>query len=169
MPDLNAILVANRDAVNEMLAAADTSGASFTTPRAPGKWSPSQVVEHVARALEESAKLVDGVPTKFPKLPAIMRPLLRIGFFNRVLKNKWFPKAKTNPALNPASGPPTPAAARVRLQEAASKFDRSCRAREGQKVASTVFGTVTVEDYARFQELHVRHHRKQIPAPTATT
>lgn len=165
MADLDVVLAANRDAVNDLLAAADRSGGAWTTPRAPGKWSPSQVVEHVARALEESANVVSGAPSKFPTLPTFLRPLVRGLFFNRVLKKNAFPKAKTNKALDPASGPATPAAARARLQEAAGRFDQSCRARaaSGQHVASTIFGAVSVEDYARFQELHTRHHRKQMP------
>ena len=35
-------------------------------PRAPGKWSPSQIIEHVARSLEESANMAAGRPSKFP-------------------------------------------------------------------------------------------------------
>jgi len=47
-----------------------------------------------------------------------------------------------------------------------ARFDRECRAcaSGGQPVASATFGTVSVEDYARFIELHTRHHAKQMPA-----
>lgn len=122
-------------------------------------------MEHVALALEESANVVSGAPSKFPTLPMFLRPLVRGLFFNRVLKKNAFPKAKTNKAFDPASGPPTPDAARVRLETALAAFDQACRARavSGKKVASTIFGTVSVEDYARFQALHTRHHCKQMP------
>ena len=49
MADVNDVLAANRAAVLDLVAAAERSAATWTTPRAPGKWSPSQVVEHVAR------------------------------------------------------------------------------------------------------------------------
>lgn len=165
MADVNAVLAANRAAVNDLIAAAERSGAAWTTPRAPGKWSPSQVVEHVARALEESANVVSGAPSKFPTFPSFLRPLVRGLFFNRVLKKSAFPKAKTNQAFDPASGPATPAEAHGRLETALARFDQECRARvgAGQNVVSTIFGTVSVEDYARFQELHTRHHRTQMP------
>ena len=164
MADLNSVLAANRAAVNDLIAAAERSAASWTTPRAPGKWSPSQVVEHVARALEESANVVAGTPSKFPTLPRILRPVVRGLFFNRVLKKGAFPKAKTNRALDPASGPATPVEARGRLEGALARFDEASRAMAaaGQLVASTIFGTVSVQDYARFQELHTRHHGRQM-------
>src|SRR6266566_339156 len=60
MANVNDALAANRDAVLDLVAAAERSAATWTTPRAPGKWSPSQVVEHVARSLEGSAKLFSG-------------------------------------------------------------------------------------------------------------
>lgn len=165
MADVNAVLTGNRAAVDDLIAAAERSGGAWTTPRAPGKWSASQVVEHVALILEESANVVSGAPSKFPTLPAFLRPLVRGLFFNRVLRKNAFPRVKTSKAFDPASGPATPAAARVRLEAALAKFDQACRARaaRGQNVVSTIVGTVSVENYGRFQELHTRHHRQQMP------
>jgi hypothetical protein len=165
MADVNATLAANRDAIDHLIAAAEKCGAAFAVPRAPGKWSPSQLVEHVARTLDESANLVSGAATKFPTLPFFLRPVLRGFLFNRVLKKGTFPKAKTNKALNPANGPATAADARIRLETALARFDRECRtcADAGGAVASATFGTLRVEDYARFIELHTRHHCKQMP------
>ena len=74
MADINAALDANRSALNELIAAAEKSGNAWLVPRAAGKWSPSQVVEHVARALDESANLVSGAPSRFPTLPSFLRP-----------------------------------------------------------------------------------------------
>jgi hypothetical protein len=50
MAEIDDVLTDNRTAVNDLMAAADRSGPVWTTPRASGKWSPSQVVEHVAGA-----------------------------------------------------------------------------------------------------------------------
>ena len=138
----------------------------WTTPPAPGKWSPSQIVEHVARALEESANAVSGAPTRFPKLPRLLQPILRTIFFNRAVRTGVFPKGRTNKAMNPESGPPTPAEGRVRLEGAMAAFDRACRTSEASDatIASSVFGAIRLEDWVRFQELHTRHHCKQMPA-----
>jgi hypothetical protein len=169
MADLTPLLAANREAVHELLGTAEAAAAEghWTTPRAPGKWSPQQVVEHVAMALEEGGNVIAGQATKLPTLPAFVRPLAKL-MFNRAVRTGKFPKARTNKAMDPArsalSGPATAAEARARLDAALATFEEACRARAaaGGKVPSGAFGKVSLEDYARFTELHTRHHTKQI-------
>jgi len=153
-----------RAAVATFLATVDNAGATWALPRAPGKWSPSQVVEHVARIMEESANVVSGAPSKFPTLPIVLRPVARLLVFRRILRKGAFLQMKAIEAFKPAVGPDTPAGGRVRLGQALSRFDQACRARaaSGQDVESTIFGAVSVADFARFQELHVRHHQQQL-------
>ncbi len=164
MADIDAALAASRDAVDQLVAGGERTGAAWTAPRAPGKWSPSQIVEHVARSLEESANMAAGRPSKFPHLPAILHPVVRSLLFKRVLRKGTFPKAKTNKAMDPASGPATPAEGRARLDTAHTKFADACRqvASTGGRMRTTIVGAVPVEDYVRFTELHVRHHGTQI-------
>ena len=167
MADVNDVLAANRAAVIDLVTAAERSAATWTTPRAPGKRTPSQDEEHVAGGLEEAANVVSGAPS-IPMPPAFLRPLARL-YFNRILKKGVFPKGwKANKAFDPASGPATPAQARVRLEGALARFDQECRRRaaSGQHAVSTGFGTVSVEDYARFSAMHTRHHCKQMPGAT---
>ena len=76
MADVDAALAAARAAVHELTTAAEKCAAVWSAPRAPGKWSPSQVVEHVARAFEESAHVVSGSPSKFPTFPVVLRPIV---------------------------------------------------------------------------------------------
>src|SRR5206468_384914 len=146
MADINAALSACKDATDQLIEAAESSGPAWTTSRAPGKWSPSQIVEHVARALEESANVAAGRPSKFPKIPAVLHPVVRGLLFKRVLKKAAFPKAKTNKAMDPANGPATPAEGRARLEAAHGQFDDACRrlASSGEAIRTTVFGAVRV-------------------------
>jgi hypothetical protein len=126
-------------------------------------------VEHVAGGLEEAANILSGAPSTIPMPPAFLRPLLRLLFFNRILKKGVFPKGfKAHKALDPKSGPATPAEARVRLEGALARFDQECRSRaaSGQHVVSTGFGRVSVEDLVRYSALHTRHHCKQMPGAT---
>ena len=164
MTDINQALSASRDAVDQLIGAGERSGAAWTAPRAPGKWSPSQIVEHVARSLEESANMAAGRPSRFPRLPAIVHPVVRGLLFKRVLRKGGFPKAKTNKAMDPSSGPTTPVEGRARLEAAHQKFDEACRevASHGERLRTTIFGGVPVEDYVRFMEIHTRHHGKQM-------
>ncbi len=164
MADLNTALAASKDAIDQLVVVGERTGAAWTTPRAPGKWSPSQIVEHVARSLDESANMAAGRPSTFPKLPALVHPIVRSLLFKRVLRKAAFPKAKTNKAMNPASGPATPAEGRTRLETAHRRFDEACRqtASHGERLRTTIFGAVLVEDYVRFMELHTRHHSRQM-------
>lgn len=156
----------NRAAVAELAQAAIACAPVWTVPRAPGKWSPSQVVEHVAMALEESARAVRGEPTRFPRFPRFLRAIARVAFFQQVLRRGRFGRGKTNKAMDPPSGPATPADARARLEGALRAYDAANReaARTRDTFESTIFGTVPLVDYARFQALHTRHHRRQLPA-----
>jgi hypothetical protein len=166
MAVIDGVLEATNAAVANLVLAAEARADAWTVPRAPGKWSPSQLVEHVARSLEESANEVAGVRSKFPNLPFFLKPVARMFLFNRVLKNGTFPRARTSRPFNPDAGPATPAEARQRLEFAARRFDAACRARAAKEdeIATTVFGVVKLSDYARFQEIHTRHHTKQMQA-----
>ena len=150
MADINTALEASKDAMEQLILAGERTGITWTSPRAPGKWSPSQIVEHVARSLDESANMAAGRPSKFPKLPGIVHPIIRGILFKRVLRKAAFPKAKTNKAMDPASGPATPGEGRVRLETAHQKFDEACRqtASHGERMRTTVFGTVPVVKFA---------------------
>lgn len=171
MVDLESALAANRAAVNEMLSAADACANDWRKPRAPGKWSGSQVVEHVARSYEESAASMLGQPSKLPNVPALLRPLLRLLFFQPSLRKGGFGKARTNKAMDPAGGPDSPAAGRTRLEGALGKFEEACRlsALRGPHFSSSIFGKTGIADYVRFQELHTRHHTRQIPVDGRVT
>jgi hypothetical protein len=165
MAELNDAIAAGKAAIADLIGAAERSELGWAVPRAPGKWSSAQIVEHCARALEESANVVAGRPSKFPTFPGFVRPVVRGLFFKRVLKKQGFPKARTVKAFDPANGPPTVAEGRARLEGALAAFERECRARlaAGQPVESTIFGSVPVADYAEFQAIHIRHHSRQIP------
>jgi hypothetical protein len=167
MANIDTALDASKDAMQQLISVGERTKWAWTLPRAPGKWSPSQIVEHVARSLEESANMAAGRPSKFPRLPRVVHPIVRALLFKRVLRKAAFPKAKTNKAMDPASGPATPAEGRVRLETAHQKFDEACRqaASHGERLRTTIFGAVPVEDYVRFMELHTRHHGRQIADP----
>ena len=164
MNDLETVLAANRAAVDDLMATAER--AEWDTPRAPGKWSAAQVVEHVARSFEEAANAVANRPTKLPTLPRFVRPIAG-WLFRGVLRTGRFPKSKTSRALNPMSSDATPSTAaegRKRLDAALALFEQECRARAGLPVHHISFGRISVEEYVRFAELHTRHHTGQIPS-----
>ena len=165
MTGIDGILEDNVAAAAELLDAANRSGDAWNQPRAPGEWSPAQVVEHVSLTLEQGAAVVSGRQSNFPKFPAILRPLARFLYYNRVQKQQRFPRSRTTSALEPSSSTATLAEADARLQAAVRTFNQACRDRlaNGRPLEHPVFGTVTVEGYAQFQVLHTRHHLAQLP------
>jgi hypothetical protein len=59
--DPQAVIASNRRTVSAFVdAALAVSPAQWTTRRAPGKWSPGQVTEHVAFAYEQSGPMPPG-------------------------------------------------------------------------------------------------------------
>lgn len=163
--DISKEVADSRAALDELIQTAERAASNWTTPRAPKKWSPAQVAEHVARVFDDATNMIEGRPHGFPKMPFFVRPIFRTLFFNPTLKKNTFPTAKTFKAFDPIEGPATPAAARERLIAAHERYLATCKARAEQDgtVTSTVFGTVPVGHYMRFATMHTRHHQKQIP------
>jgi len=87
MSDVTTVLEANRAAMADFMAATDQSASVWTKPRAPKKWSPSQVTEHVACTMEEGAKVVSGTASVFPTVPGLLRPLVR-GLFEEACRGR---------------------------------------------------------------------------------
>jgi hypothetical protein len=166
---VDSALAASWEAAERLIADAEATGSAWLTPPAPGKWSPSQIVEHVARSFDGSAQMAAGLPSAFPRLPGVIHPLLRI-IFRRIVKTARFPNGRTTKAMNPLAGPSTPADGQARLATAHGRLEAACRdlAARNALMQTTMFGAVPVEDFIRFLELHTRHHGRQIaacPAP----
>jgi hypothetical protein len=163
---IDTVLAASRAASEQLLADAEATAAGWATARAPGKWSPSQIVEHVARSYDGAVHMAAGQPSAFPRLPALIHPFVRM-VFRRLLRKGSFPNGRTTKAMNPVAGPSTPADGRARLAAAHDRFEVACRdlAARGAPMRTTMFGAVPVEDFVRFLELHTRHHDRQIGVP----
>lgn len=164
MSDLQSRVTAARVAVDEVVETSVACAARWLVPAAPNKWSPAQVAEHVARSLEEAAIDMTGQRSKMPSLAWPLRFVARKLLFERVLARGAFPRAKTNKAMDPETGPESPAAAGLRLDAAWRTFADACRTRSASSslAASRTFGAVPLADYVRFQEIHTRHHRAQM-------
>jgi DinB superfamily len=164
MAKIESALGESRQVAEQLISDAESLGPAWGTPRAPGKWSPSQIVEHIARALDGTVALAHGQPSSFPKLPVLVHPLLRI-VFRRLLNARSWPKGKTTRAMNPDTGPPTPAEGRARLQAAHARYEAACRevAARGALIRTPMFGAVPIEDFVQFMAQHMRHHWRQLP------
>lgn len=167
MTNLADALQGNRQAVAAFLAAArNVPSARWAVPRAPGKWSPGQVAEHVARTLELNGELFGGAPPR--GAPRFIRPVMRLGF-NWVLRRGRFPGGSRSPAaMRPGPAPATPDVVLARLQAAAAALEARAAAHAGP-LDHPFFGKVSVAALVRLQEIHTRHHMAQLaPLPAGT-
>jgi hypothetical protein len=163
--DLQAILADNRSACAVFAAALGAvPSARWSESRAPGKWSPGQVAEHIAISFELADRVVRGLPLK-SALPRLMRWMLRQFYVNPILRSNAMKPGKTVPQFQP-SATPAFAPTMKRLDAAVLSFTAACEeaARGGRTVVEhPAFGTLPLLDYARLQVIHVRHHLTQVP------
>jgi hypothetical protein len=172
MSDLHAAIADNHKAVDEFTATARAvDRARWSLPRAEGKWSPAQVVEHIALTYEYSrAVLNNNAPG--PAAPRFLRPLVRRFFVNPVLKRGRFkPNGRAPAMFQPSSSPDAPAELLSRLETAVRVFEDELRAAAHSGRATLdhpFFGTMPMTDYLRLQAIHARHHRAQLPEAAVT-
>ena len=166
MPDLHSTTIDNQQAVSEFLTAARAVPQSaWTRPRAPGKWSPGQVTEHVAIAYEVARAILNGTFSG-RAAPRPLRPLIRTFAFNPILRTGRFRKGTKAPApFQPTASPASVADLTARLQAAAGAFEveLEAAARLGRTFLDhPFFGQVALLDYSRLQAIHTRHHCQQL-------
>ena len=164
MNEVDAALAALSTAIQEFADSMPVVDEDWRRRPADDSWSSSQIVEHVARSLEESAKVVAGEASGLPRLPGPLRWLLRVVFVRRILRGGRFPRGRTVPVLDPEFGPESAEEGRRRLDEALERMVRSCRspAASNGVVQSPIVGRLGLADFLRLQAGHVRHHRAQL-------
>lgn len=166
MSNLKTVIANNRQAVTDFLTTAGAFAPSeWGRPRAPGKWSPGQVTEHLVLTYELGRGILHGT-FPGPTAPRVVRPLIRVLFLKRVLRRGQFGRpAKTLEPLEPAASPASPEVLAGRLQAAATAFeeDMETAARSGHATLDhPFFGKVHLDDYVRLQVIHTHHHHAQL-------
>jgi hypothetical protein len=169
--ELEAALADHHAAVEAFIAAARAMSArQWTTPRAPGKWTPAQIVEHLAITYEWGVELVKGTPPG-GGAPFFMRPIIRRMFVIPSLKAGRFTRAaKTLKIFEPSAAPPASAVVLPRLESAVASFEtaiRSGRPGASQALNHPLFGSIPATEYLQLQSIHARHHHAQLAASAA--
>ena len=132
----------------------------------PGKWTPAQIVEHLALGLNLSAETFrsrrNHAPmSRRPRTPAeTVARLFIFGF-------RWFPPGRKAPErATPAPGV-TRAAAEAHFLAGIEAWDQVDRTLLPERRANLFvkhprMGDLTVEEWMRFHVIHARHHARQI-------
>jgi Protein of unknown function (DUF1569) len=134
----------------------------------PGAWCPGQVVDHVAAAIEMSAR---GFESRTAKSPTRRRPrTLRQRVFQfLVLRTGRFPRGRRAPAGSLPADHPERAATERRLREAVAAFLELEHRLLPQRAADLflkhpAFGDLTLSEWMTFHVRHAEHHAKQVRA-----
>jgi hypothetical protein len=168
MSALDDAIAANRDAAKTFLSTARAvAKEKWAQPVAPGKWSPAQIVEHVAVSTEIALKAIRG-DKGLGSFPRLLRPIPRAMVFNSTLKKGAFPDRMRGPAIFAPSKDHVPyEQSAARLERAIADLENHTRdaAKAGKDVFEHgFFGRLKVADYVHFNGLHTRHHEQQLPS-----
>ena len=164
MTDLRTALDAHHQAVEGFLAVARTvAPSSWNKPRAPDKWSPGQVAEHVTLAYEVNRGVLRGGISAVAA-PRLLRPLIRGLLLRPVLRRgRFIPGSRSPHAFRPGPAPASQPVLLERLQAAADAFEKDARDLGAPTIDHPFFGNLALVDFIRLQEIHTNHHRGQIP------
>jgi hypothetical protein len=167
MADLESALADQQRAAEAFKAAAlAVPDAVWNVPRAPGKWSPAQVTDHVGVSTRVARNTVVG-HAGMGGIPKFLRWLPRRLFFDRVLTN-GFPEKGRGPAVFAPAHDPLPRQKLVEQLDAevrAFAADARAAAAAGKSTFEhPFFGRIAIADYVTFNARHLDHHRAQLPA-----
>jgi hypothetical protein len=166
MAQLQAMLEAHHQAVEAFLATARAVPPTrWREPRAPGKWSPGQVAEHLTLAYEVNRGVLHGAAPM--TAPRWVRPLIRHLLLGPVLRRgRFIPGSKSPRVFRPSPTPAAPDQLLERLTAATSAFESDAAGLATNTIDHPFFGRLPLSDFVRLQEIHTRHHRGQL-APAA--
>jgi hypothetical protein len=141
---------------------------AWKMPRAPGKWSPAQIAEHLALAYEAMLSELRGGPAMKPRAKPWQQTIFRWVVLPHILFHRSIPRAASPREMRPAAeAGPDRAPVLHRLAERAGELERELgRARRagGGYLTHPYFGPVPPLKVLRFAGVHLDHHRKQLGA-----
>ena len=163
MPDFQTELKAHQQAVEAFLGTARRVPASrWGQARAPGKWSPGQVVEHLTLAYEVNRGVLHGHAPPMAA-PRWLRPVIRRFLLRPVLRRgRFIPGSKSPRVFRPGPVPAAPEPLLKRLAAATTAFETDAAALGSTTIDHPFFGCLPLSDFVRLQAIHTRHHCRQL-------
>lgn len=130
-----------------------------------GKWSPVQIVHHLALGIEHSGRTFESRREREP-MRRRPRTLFQISAYFFITTIGWSPRRRAPPATLPAVQPERAAVER-QFREGVERFERLTREllprRSGDLfVKHPVLGDLTLPEWLQFHTWHCSHHARQI-------
>ncbi len=139
----------------------------WLVPRADGKWSPAEIVEHLTLAYEVLLGELAGGPGMQIRTRLWQRLMLRLTILPKLMRGAPFPAGVRAPReTRPAITSPDQAQAIARLRDRAARFDaaasESWRSNPRTRLTHAYFGRSTVDNAMVLCARHIQHHEKQL-------
>jgi hypothetical protein len=137
----------------------------------PGKWSPAQIVQHLAISIDGSGRTLESRRAHAP-MRRRPRTAREVASYVLTLYIGWVPPGVEAPAaVRPAARPECDAVER-QLREGVARFLALERAllparRDDLFARHPVLGDLSLPEWIRFHAWHCAHHAKQIRARLA--
>ena len=142
--------------------------AAWNVPRAEGKWTPAEVVQHVILGYEAGLRELDGGAGMTVVVPGWKRAVLRWAILPRILAGRFPAGARAPKETRPKTAPESPEAGVVHLRACAERFAAGiCEADGAARLTHPYFGRLEGLQILRFLAAHARHHHRQLPASPA--
>jgi hypothetical protein len=156
------------DAAAELVASAERIPAErWTLPRAEGKWSPAEIVEHLTLAYDIILRELGGGPGMMVRTKLWQRIMLRFTLIPKLLRGEGFPAGARAPReTRPQSANPDQKSAVAGFRDRAARLDAEVAAAiaTGRRIRLThaYFGTAGLGEAMLLCARHVQHHQKQL-------
>jgi hypothetical protein len=138
---------------------------AWARPRAPGKWSPGQIADHLARSYAAVLAELRGGEGIRPRVPGWQLRVLRWVMLPHILFHRSFPvRAPAAREIRPAAEAPARAEVLARLRALAGETEREMEAAlaRGATVGHPYFGPLPLRTALRFFAVHGEHHARQL-------
>ena len=131
-----------------------------------GKWTPAQIVEHLALGLNISAETFRVRRAHAPMARRRRTPAEHVARFF-IFGLRWFPPGRKAPERTTPGPHVTRASAVAHFLAGIEAWDQVDRAlmperRHDLFVKHPRMGDLTIEEWLRFHRIHARHHARQI-------
>jgi len=156
------------DAAAEVAASAERiQTEQWMLPRAEGKWSPAEIVEHLTLAYDVFLRQLEGGPGMMVRTKLWQRIMLRFTLIPKLLRGEGFPAGARAPReTRPQSANPDQKAAVAGFRDRAARLDAGVAAAmtSGRRVRLThaYFGSSGLGEAMLLCARHLQHHEQQL-------
>ena len=139
---------------------------AWRAPVGPGKWTPAQITEHLARTYQVSLEQIRGWQGLKLRSSFLVRKIVRLVFLARIFRTRRLPRGARAPREIRPADPQTPrATALERLGALSEEFEREMSARrsdEKLRLTHHLFGDIKPLQGVDFIAIHIEHHGRQL-------